>query len=95
MNDELIEQVGRAICTERHGQEWPNIPATEYDCDLAKAAIAAMQPHIEARCEDAARRMQEAAAECCRDNEDYDRDGIIQSDILRIDPAQFREAGNG
>ena len=42
-NDELVEKVARAIMSERDGE--PTLcPASEYDCDLARAALAIAMP---------------------------------------------------
>lgn len=43
----LVERVARAIMAERDGEDF-GIPATEYDRDLARAALAAIQPEIDA-----------------------------------------------
>ena len=71
--------------------------------DAAIAAIAAMQPHIAAEREDAARRALEAAAAdveewfpCGKIDEPKHAAGrAMRNSIRAIDPAQFREAGNG
>lgn len=100
MNDELIVQVARAML--RHisvdgDEEWwiedfRNHPEITLSA-VARHTIAAMQPHIAAQREDAARRALKAAvvevySECAVAE-------MIAPIIRAIDPAQFREAGNG
>lgn len=126
MNDELIEQVARAIFA-CHFADTPDAqsmmakswgrpsPLSDMVHREALAAIAAMQPHIAAQREDAARRALEAAADMAKHQavisgcqgrrtrnlglkrEPYFTEIADEaaSAIRAIDPAQFREAGNG
>lgn len=122
MTDELIEQVaelqlaaflaGRGSVTGMKNGTRVAKPAPSMDDfrRMAQSAIAAMQPHIAAEREDAARRALEAAASECEGyaawHSQHD-DGLsgfghmalgaseIADEIRAIDPAQFREAGNG
>lgn len=117
MNDELIEQVARAVCCARARCEGCKGSGEGGCFDLglwdqeAKAAIAAMQPHIAAEREDAARRALEAAADTAAKyvvgkplyrNDDHSKPKSpslarvgTAKAIRAIDPGQFREAGNG
>jgi hypothetical protein len=77
---------------------WQALDAAVRD-SLASAIPAAMQPHIEAQREAAARAALEAAAKDAETwfpydtNKRYPSFGVVES-IRAIDPAQFREVGN-
>ena len=109
MSDELIVQVARAVCCARARCEGCKGSGEGgcFDLDLwdqeAKAAIAAMQPHIAAEREDAARRALEAAATVapsktpsgeCETVGQWTRRTLREA-IRTIDPAQFRRPADG
>jgi hypothetical protein len=100
MSDDLIEQVAKAVC-KAHKMD---CGLSESDADYeaarewlewsaeAQAAIAAMQPHIEAQREDAARRALEAAARLVAPT--MNKRGpfamVVSHAIAAIPTAQFR-----
>lgn len=111
-HEDLIETVARAICVADGcdpNSLFEGSPIWDHWMDDAKAAIAAMQPHIEAQREDAARMALEAAADECKKYaawHDQHDDGLSGfdymalggrevTDVIRaIDPAQFRRPGD-
>ena len=116
MNDELIEQVELAIyachfadtvdAQSMMERDWPRrSPLRLMVQREAKAAIAAMQPHIEAQREDAARMALEAAARenlmiCLTNCEELTDEAMealnFAADSIRaIDPVQFRRPADG
>ena len=112
MDDELIEQVaelqlaaflaGRGSVSSVMNGNRVAKPAPSMD-DFRRMAIAAMQPHIAAEREDAARRALEAAATVppsktpsgeCETVGQWTRRTLREA-IRAIDPAQFRRPADG